>query len=218
MSESESVVRDLLLKPQRGMWAIVHKGRKVAHGTRGILTRIQDSKYGGQRVSLEVPGEDNPVWTNSTNVRNDILGWPNEEPLEGWIEVRRRHQARLDKWEESLPKVGSEVFLLGRYDPFKVSWILGTRVRIHSAGSKNKEIWDDVWNLVVQNQRIARPPPPRSRDYNPLGHLPPPLCSIKRVEYVSGECYAALNSEGDLVSKVPQETASRLSQLLKFEA
>ena len=218
MTEDEAKAK-LIPPVQKGAAVVVTRGRKVPHGTFGVVRWEGDGEW-GPRVGLSVEGEEKLVYTAHKNVESVYPGLqPNQRPDGGWVELYNRVQR-----EQLLPQKGHRVLHKESGLEGDVFWVgndAGDRLGFKTAATKDGPavtIWADageVWMLsggikVEYKTRIeAHPCVVQMAHIKVIGleALPFPFNEITVLEPVPSGGYRGLNARGEFVTTLSESVA-----------
>jgi len=232
--------KERLIEPDKGLRCKVVKGRKVPLATEGVIFWVGDRGYGTSVGFKDSSGVTH--WTAIGNIITTGFGLDfGEDPPNGWDELALQVlKAKEDAKKLShLPEIGHTVALVS--DPKNagmVFWAEGTRLGFKR--SKNAEpTWAELDGVV----RILLPPKGISvyvleepvlpnfskkplekeliseenaiKGLKSITDLPEPLCNIRQITKNEKGIWVALDSEGDLVTLLPRETALEVCRILE---
>jgi hypothetical protein len=213
MTEDEAKAK--LIPPiEKGTLVSVMRGRKVPHGTVGVVRWEGDGEW-GPRVGLSVEGEEKLVYTAFKNVDAVYPGLlPGQRPEGGWLELWGKVQR-----EQLLPDKGHRVEHKESGLVGVVFWAERDRLGFKTAATgvgPAVTVWADAletW-LLVGPEKIPM-------DYKPVipaspcltqmaqievkaGSLPPPFNEIVLLEPIPSGGYRGLNAQEEYVAVLPE--------------
>lgn len=217
MTEEEAKAK-LIPPVQKGATVVVARGRKVPHGTVGVVRWEGDGEW-GPRVGLSVEGEDKLVYTAFKNVDSVYPGLqPDQRPDGGWVELYDRVQR-----EQLLPQKGHRVLHKDSGLEGDVFWVgndAGDRLGFKTGGycAPAVTVWADaseVWLLsggIKVDYKTLIPAQPclaqmAHVEVVGLRSLPFPFNEITALEPVPSGGYRGLNARGEFVTTLSEGVA-----------
>jgi hypothetical protein len=218
MTEDEAKAK-LIPLVKKGTLVSVTRGRKVPHGTVGVVRWEGDGEW-GPRVGLSVVGEEKLVYTAFKNVDAVYPGLlPGQRPEGGWLELWGKVQR-----EQLLPAQGHRVLHRESGLEGDVFWVgneAGDRLGFKTAPTEHGPavtIWADapeVWLLsggIKQDYKTKIPAQPclvQMAHVKVVGlkSLPFPFNEITVLEPVPSGGYRGLNARGEFVTTLSESVA-----------
>jgi hypothetical protein len=148
--EAEERARDAVIGPAPGVEVVVVRGRKVPHGTRGVVFHEGDGKYGPRVGFMDAAGKKH--WTSTSNVVGVLPGRePGDRPACGWRTLRDMIQTARDAWRKTWPVKGDKVRHLASGIVGNVIWVRDERLGMkRDRASKDEDpTWGDAWEFAV---------------------------------------------------------------------
>lgn len=222
MTEDEAKAK-LIPPVKKGATVVVVRGRKVPHGTVGVVRWEGDGDY-GPRVGLAVEGQDKLVYTAHRNVEAVYPGLkPGQNPEGGWVELHARVQR-----EQLLPQKGHRVKHRESEQIGTVFWVEGSRLGFKTKANESGPkvtCWANAEEVVMllPYQDPTIPAPPVELDYctevratpeTPWRYavdsssLPAPFNEITTLERCP-DGYRGLNAREEYVATVPEQAAEQ---------
>ena len=216
MTEDEA--RAALIPPVRkGATVAVVRGRKVPHGTVGVVMWEGDGEW-GPRLGLAVEGEEKLVYTAHKNVEAVYPGlMPGQTPEGGWCDLYARVQR-----EQLLPQKGHRVEHRTSGMKGEVFWAQGSRIGFRTdatkagAGVTNwadaREVWMLSGPMGIHVEYVTEVPAVPAG--NPLlevdsASLPAPFNEIKYLDPLPHGGYRGLNVRQEYVATLPEKVADQ---------
>jgi hypothetical protein len=185
MTEDEA--KSALLCVQKGVEVVVIKGRKVKHGTRGIVRWEGEGDY-GLKVGIAVSGQKKLIYTALQNVEAVVPGLERgEAPNGGWLNFWKLTQL-------SLPQKGHRVRHQMTGEEGKVFWVKGMRLGFTNKQATTGEgaVWcnaDEVLRIRPSGLTAYSPPDPKAEA--PLLDLYPHAPTVAVINDESGSMPAS---------------------------
>lgn len=218
MTEEEAKAK-LIPLIKKGTLVYVTRGRKVPHGTVGVVRWEGDGEW-GPRVGLSVVGEEKLVYTAFQNVDAVYPGLlPGQRPEGGWLELWGKVQR-----EQLLPDKGHRVRSKESGLDGVVFWAEGDRLGFKTSDTETGPgvtVWADateVWLLVGPEkvQMAYKPVIPASPCLKQMAHisvragsLPPPFNDIVFLEPIPSGGYRGLNAREEYVAMLTEAVVSK---------
>ena len=214
MTEDEAKLK--LIGPiKKGSHVVVVRGRKVPHGTHGVVRWEGDGEW-GPRVGMSVEGKEELVYTALKNVDAVYPGLlPGQQPHEGWVSFYERVQR-----ERTLPAMGHHVRHKATDQEGVVFWVEGARVGFKETKQQDQAVWADADELLQLGKHGV------PLEYNPVvvacpfsreliaiterDTLPFPFCNIRSLDPAPDGQYRALDARGHYIAMIPAKAAKRL--------
>jgi hypothetical protein len=214
---TENEAKCALIGPvAKGSNVVVVRGRKVPHGTCGVVRWEGDGEW-GPRIGMSVKGEEKLVYIALKNVEAMYPGLlPGQHPREGWASFYERVMR-----ERTLPKQGHHVRHKETGQEGVVFWVEDGRAGFKETAQGDQAVWANADELL----RLGEHGVPL--EYNPVvpacpfsealiaiteqrEPLPFPFCNIRSLDPAPDGQYRALDARGHYIALLPADAAKRL--------